>query len=130
MRVTSNATHKARRLRKHMSLPEVMLWRELRGRDPGKPVFRRQHPLGPFVLDFYCPSAQLCIEIDGEDHYLGDRPQRDARRDGYLRSLGLRVLRLPAIDVLADPGAVAARLIRHARAAAAPPPPLRGPPPP
>ncbi|MBJ7413563.1 MAG: DUF559 domain-containing protein [Phenylobacterium sp.] len=130
MRVISNATLRARRLRKNMSLPEVMLWRELRGRGDGKPVFRRQYPFGPFVLDFYCPAATLCVEIDGEDHYLGDRPARDARRDGYLRSHAMRVVRVPAHYVLANPQAVAEELIRRARAWAAPPPPLRGPPPP
>jgi very-short-patch-repair endonuclease len=61
-----------------MSLPEVMLWKGLRGRQPGKPVFRRQHPLGPYVLDFFCPSARLCVEIDGGSHSFGDRPRADA----------------------------------------------------
>jgi len=113
-----------------MSVPEVMLWQELRGRKPGKPVFRRQHPIGPFVLDFYCASASLAVEIDGEDHHLGDRPERDCRRDAYLGAQGLRVVRIPASYVLANALAVAEELIGEARAAAAPPPPLRGPPPP
>jgi len=67
-----------------MSLPEVMLWKVLRGREDGKPVFRRQHPMGPYVLDFFCARALICIEIDGASHGFGDRPQADARRDSYL----------------------------------------------
>ncbi|WP_397421400.1 endonuclease domain-containing protein, partial [Phenylobacterium sp.] len=121
MRVTSNATKRARSLRKSMSLPEVLLWRHLRGREPGKPVFRRQHPVGPYVLDFYCPSRRICFEIDGEAHHLEDRPQRDARRDGYLRRQGMRVVRIPASYVLADPYGIAQRLIGYVQDAAAPP---------
>jgi very-short-patch-repair endonuclease len=130
MRVTSNSTHRARKLRKQMSLPEVLLWRHLRGRGDGKPVFRRQHPIGPYVLDFYCPSRLLCIEIDGEMHHAEGRPARDARRDGYLKHLGIQVVHLPARYVLADPYAMAQRIIGYVQRSAAPPPPLRGPPPP
>src|SRR5689334_16373959 len=58
---------KARELRRHMSLPETLLWRLLR-RAPNGVAFRRQHPIGPYVLDFYCPSAKLAIEVDGAAH--------------------------------------------------------------
>lgn len=62
-----------------MSLPEVLLWRILRQRQTGF-RFRRQHPIGTWVLDFYCPEAKLGIEIDGISHDMGDGPERDARR--------------------------------------------------
>ncbi|WP_366852839.1 DUF559 domain-containing protein [Phenylobacterium sp.] len=65
MRATSNAHGRVRQLRRRMSLPEVILWTALRGREPGRPVFRRQHPIGPYVLDFYCAKARLCVEVDG-----------------------------------------------------------------
>ncbi|HXA40020.1 MAG TPA: DUF559 domain-containing protein [Phenylobacterium sp.] len=90
MRVASNAVKRARQLRRRMSLPEVMLWKALRGREHGKPVFRRQYPTGPYVLDFFCAKARLCVEIDGGSHGFGDRPRADARRDGYLRSCAAR----------------------------------------
>jgi len=64
--------------------------------------FRRQHPLGPYVADFYCPAAKLVIEIDGEAHNMGDNPQRDRRRDAWLRDLGLRVLRFEARELMKD----------------------------
>jgi very-short-patch-repair endonuclease len=96
VRVTNSAVKRARQLRKHMSLPEVMRWKALRGREDGKPVFRRQHPIGPYILDFFCAKARLCIEIDGSSHGFGDRPQADARRDAYLRSLGIVVVRCVA----------------------------------
>jgi very-short-patch-repair endonuclease len=130
MRTNSNSLIKARQMRKAMSLPEVMLWRCLRGREAGKPVFRRQHPIGPYVLDFFCASARLCIEVDGGSHGFGDRPQRDARRDAWLRAQGIRTLRLAAAEVISDAHGVAQGLIGEARAGPTPPPPLRGPPPP
>jgi len=75
-----------------MSLPEVMLWQRLRGGKAGVKV-RRQHPMGAYVVDFFVPSARLIIEIDGEAHDRGNRPQRDAGRDQHLAANGCRVLR-------------------------------------
>lgn len=89
----------AKRERRSGNLPEVLVWRELRKR-PGQHKFRRQHPLGDFVLDFVCLERRLAIEIDGEAHDRGDRPERDARRDAHLASLGFQVFRSPARDVL------------------------------
>jgi very-short-patch-repair endonuclease len=98
-----------------MSLPEVLLWRCLRrGRAEGY-AFRRQHPLGPYVLDFFCARAALCVEVDGASHGFGDRPQRDNSRDGYLRSQRIRVIRCGASDVLNDADAVATRILEAAR---------------
>jgi very-short-patch-repair endonuclease len=54
------------------------------------------------VVDFYRPATQLVIEVDGEAHSMGDHPQRDVRRDHWLRDQGLRVLRFDARDVIND----------------------------
>jgi very-short-patch-repair endonuclease len=97
----------ARRLRRTLSAPEVRLWVRLRIRGPDRPIFRRQHPLGPYVLDFYCPAAKLCIEVDGWGHNMGNQPDRDERRDTWLAALGIETLRIPAVDVLRDVEAVA-----------------------
>ena len=67
---------------------------------PGAPVFCRQHPIGPYVLDFYCAKARLAVEVDGISHDMGDRPQRDIRRDAWLRSEGVSILHIPANDVM------------------------------
>ena len=112
MKATANAMRASWRLRREMSLPEAMLWRLLR-RSPGGVKFRRQHAIGPFVADFYCPAAKLVIEIDGASHDMGDRPTRDDERGAYLKSLGLEVTRIPARDVLKDARAVADALVRH-----------------
>ncbi|HVM99590.1 MAG TPA: endonuclease domain-containing protein [Caulobacteraceae bacterium] len=98
---------RARDLRSNMSAPEVLLWTQLRGRTIAGLKFRRQHPVGRYVLDFYCPAAKLVIEIDGEGHGVGDQPDRDERRDAWLKSQGLHVMRIPASDVMADVAAVA-----------------------
>lgn len=95
----------AKRERRSGNLPEVLIWRELRKR-PGGYKFRRQHPLGNFVLDFVCLERRLAIEIDGISHNMGDRPERDAKRNIILGERGFRILRIPARDVLADLEAV------------------------
>jgi very-short-patch-repair endonuclease len=101
----SGAIDKARKLRGEMSLPEGLLWRELRARLGGL-KFRRQHPSGAYVLDFFCNDARLAIEIDGEGHGMGHRPARDAARDAWFAKAGIETLRIPAREVLADLGAV------------------------
>jgi very-short-patch-repair endonuclease len=88
-------TNRARRLRKSMSEPEVMLWSRLRRRDAGRPIFRRQHPLGRLILDFYCASARLAVEVDGGTHWDDSARERDAARDHWLGRQGVKVLRFP-----------------------------------
>ncbi len=90
---------RARTLRRAMTLPEVLLWQELRKR-PGNLRFRRQHPAGVYVLDFFCPKHRLAIEVDGEAHNRGGQPDHDAVRDAWLRSEGIKVVHIPAVDVL------------------------------
>jgi len=101
----SQTVRRARKLRREMSLPEVLLWQALRERPDGL-KFRHQHPAGPYVLDFYCAEAKLCIEVDGEAHERGDRPARDAGRDALLQKYGVKTLRIPAREVLIDLDAV------------------------
>jgi very-short-patch-repair endonuclease len=97
-----------------MTLPEGLLWRALRER-PGGLKFRRQHPIGRCVVDFYCPAARLVIEIDGISHSMGDRPQRDQRRDDWLRGQDMRILRFAASDVHRDIGSVVSAILRECR---------------
>ena len=93
---------RARRLRREMTLPEVLLWQRLRGREPGAPTFRRQHPVGPYILDFYCSAARLAVEIDGAGHDMGSQPGHDERRDAWLKAQGIEVLRISAGEFLKD----------------------------
>jgi very-short-patch-repair endonuclease len=81
-----------------MTPPERRLWNVLKGRPEGF-KFRRQHPLGPYTLDFFCFESALAIEVDGLAHDLGSNPQRDTKRDAWLAKQGVRTLRFLATDV-------------------------------
>lgn len=123
-------TRNARELRRRMTLPEVILWHWLRQRPSGL-KFRRQHPTGVYVLDFFCSDARLAIEVDGEAHSRGDRPMRDEARDEWLGTAGIKTLRIPAAALLDDADAVlrwvvaeaTGRLPLHHPATPAGPPP-------
>lgn len=117
MRATGRSMASARRLRRQLSLPEMLLWRLLR-LNRRELRFRRQHAIGPYVADFYCPSAKMIIEIDGEVH--NERQDADGRRDAYMASLGLTVVRVSAVEVLADPEGVADGLYRLCESTAGP----------
>jgi very-short-patch-repair endonuclease len=101
----------ARLLRRRMTSSERVLWQVLRGSQYRGLKFRRQHPVGPFVLDFYCEQLKLAIEVDGGVHELAEVRSRDRQRQEILEELGIRVLRLGAGDVMLDPhGALEAGL--------------------
>ena len=118
----------ARRLRKEMSLPEVLLWQQLRHR-PGGFRFRKQCPQGPYSLDFACLEARLAIGIDGEAHDRGYRPTRDEGRDRRLEELGFVTMRIPAIEVLGNMGGVILGIVERCRTLRPLHRPADGPPP-
>jgi very-short-patch-repair endonuclease len=89
-----NATQHARRLRKESGASEQRLWGFLRNGQLGF-RFRRQYPVGRFILDFYCPAAKLCVEVDGEIHLA--RVDRDKARDDALAALGILTVRVPSL---------------------------------
>ena len=131
MRAPILTLKRARKLRRKMTLPEVILWQELRRDKLKKLRFRRQHPVGPYILDFFCSAAQLAIEIDGTAHDDEQQSEHDRRRDRWLAQEGIRVLRIAAADILND-GRLEDVLSGIAQATApstafgGPPPPLRG----
>ena len=115
---------RAKKLRSSMSKPEVMLWSALRNKQT-ELRFRRQHPAGPYVLDFYCDAAKLCVEVDGEQH--GFTRVRDAMRDAWLLRQNVRTLRIAARDVMQDLDSVVRSILELAQS---PSDGLRPPPPP
>jgi very-short-patch-repair endonuclease len=118
MRAPSKTVVRAGQLRRKMSLPEGLLWRALRGKRLADLRFRRQHPIGPYILDFYCPMHRLCVEVDGAGHDFLERALRDERRDAWLNDQGIRVVRFRAADVLDERNLdnVAAAILIAARA--------------
>ena len=110
----------ARQLRRSMTPPERVLWRLLRDRPQGF-KFRRQHPLGRYVADFYCHRSLLAIEIDGFSHQLGKNPERDLRRDEWLRTQGIATLRIDAGDVRDNLEAVLTQILERCAERVPPP---------
>jgi ATP-dependent DNA helicase RecQ len=93
---SQEARDRARKLRAEMSVSEKILWMFLRGDKTGF-RFRTQHAVGPYVLDFYCPEAGLCVEVDGEQH--DGRAREDEARDVWLEARGIITMRIPSADV-------------------------------
>jgi very-short-patch-repair endonuclease len=114
LRKTNEGVQRARQLRRDMSPPERRLWALLRAR-PGGFKFRAQHPADPYILDFYCPAALLCIEVDGKSHDDADRQARDALRDRYLAERGIATIRLSGRDVLHEPDVIIRHIVNQAQ---------------
>jgi len=111
-RPTSAETERARQLRADASKPESLLWFALRNRSVAGLKFRRQFPLGCYVVDFICLESRLVIELDGESHE--GRIEYDAQRTRYIESLGYRVFRVTNEEVLQDVESVALGIAKAA----------------
>ena len=116
----------ARKLRRQLSPPEALLWDHLRASKSGFKV-RRQHPIGPYVADFFVREANLVIEVDGSPHDFGDRQEHDRRRDRYMTERGYRIVRLMASDVMKNLEGALRSIVEevtnpHHQPAAGPPP--------
>ena len=106
---------RARSLRRAQTDAERLLWAHLRRSHFG-PKFRRQRPIGPYVVDFYCHAARLVIELDGCQHLEATQAARDRERDQFLTQQGLRVLRFDDLQVLKALKRVLEEVERHVRA--------------
>jgi len=106
----------ARALRSAMTPAEQRLWSALQGQRLYGLRFRIQHPLGPFILDFCCPSHRLIVELDGAVHDQPERAQHDVARTAQLTDYGYRVLRFRNDEVLGNLPGVLARIVAAAQA--------------
>ena len=102
-----------RQLRNRMPFAEQRLWYHLRGKRLGQHKFRRQVSIGPFIVDFYCPRVRLAIEVDGDSHYAPHAATYDVRREAYLRSLGITVLRFTNQEIYSNREAVLSTIARY-----------------
>ena len=107
---------RARRFRRALTPPEARLWRYLKGDKLAGLGFRKQHPVGPWVLDFYCAAAKLAVEVDGASHDTEERIAKDARRTAWLNARGVRVIRIRALAVRDELDGVLAFIRREAEA--------------
>jgi very-short-patch-repair endonuclease len=95
-------TPKARRLRRNLTDVETKLWQRLRRDQLNGLNFRRQHPIGPYVLDFYCPAIRLGIELDGGQHNFDRQKRADDRRTRWLEANGVNLIRFWNNDVVSN----------------------------
>jgi very-short-patch-repair endonuclease len=95
-----------RELRNRPTDGEHLLWYQLRGAKLDGRKFRRQHSVGPYILDFYCPEERLAIELDGNVHDEPAQQAHDKRRTEYLNENRITVLRFPSGQASTDPQAI------------------------
>jgi very-short-patch-repair endonuclease len=105
---------RAKRLRQPMTPQEIGLRLRVKNRQLGGFKFRRQHPVGPYILAFYCHEARLAVEIDRQAHGSEEQERHDAQRDAYLCARGIETLRLSA-EFLKRPGAAADQVLAVAK---------------
>lgn len=105
---------RARELRRNMTEGEQALWKLLRHKRLGGLRFRRQAPIGPYIADFFCASAKLIVEVDGEPHADEVRIRRDELRTRWLEVHGCRVIRFWNIEVFKQPDIVVDAICRAA----------------
>ncbi|RZJ38751.1 MAG: endonuclease domain-containing protein [Brevundimonas sp.] len=105
----------AKRLRRPLTPPEARLWTHVRAHRLQGHKFRRQHPVGPYILDFYCAAARLAVEVDGRVHEHPDQITNDQRRTRWLASRGIRVMRIAAHDVRDELDGVLGFIVRVVR---------------
>ena len=84
---------KRRELRRNLTPEEAVLWTQLKGKTLDGSKWRKQHPVGNYILDFYCPEAKLCVELDGKGHYTFEGARGDEVRTSFLNTCGIRVVR-------------------------------------
>lgn len=115
LRYNSSLKPYSRELRKNMTDAERLLWSKVRMKQLKGYQFYRQRIIGDYIVDFFCPRAKLVIEVDGGQHY-SDEIGADRRRDEYMMSLGLRVLRFSDTDVLKNTGGAVEKIIDYMKA--------------
>jgi very-short-patch-repair endonuclease len=116
----------ARALRRSLTDAERVIWYGLRAHRLDGIGFRRQTPIGPYIVDFVSHQAKLIIEIDGGQHFESEHLRRDARRDAVLESKGFRVLRFNNYDVLTNRTGVLESILSVIQDAPSPPSPASG----
>lgn len=112
-----------RGLRSEMTHAEMRLWARIRAKQFQGVKFRRQHGIGPYIVDFYCPEKSLVIEVDGDTHAEPSQIFKDGQRDRYLQSLGLRVIRYTNNDILLNLNGVLEDLVQELASGATSPSP-------
>jgi very-short-patch-repair endonuclease len=128
-RVSKKLRGRAKQLRQDMTDAERIVWHAIRAHRLKRAAFRRQAPIGPYVVDFVCHAAKLVVEVDGGQHFEPRQIAYDARRRAFLASQGYRVLRFNNFDVIRNKAGVVETIASAIGDAAFPlpdPPPQAG----
>lgn len=104
-------TLRRRQLRNSMPRAEIFLWARLKKKQIMGYKFRRQHSIGYYVIDFYCPKLKLAIEVDGDSHFSEEGKKYDLKRENYIKSFGIRFLRITNLDVYNNMGGIIEKLM-------------------
>jgi very-short-patch-repair endonuclease len=115
LRPTEHAKVNARALRRRLTPPERLLWSRLKNGQLNGLRFRKQHPVGPFIADFYCHQLRLVVEIDGPTHR-DDQLAYDERRNRWMNDRGLRVIRITGTEVFRNLDGLLSTIARFANA--------------
>lgn len=113
LRARKSLKKRRRQLRKRATPAERALWNMLRKHQLGGRKFRRQHSIGSYIVDFYCPSESLAVELDGADHDDPARAAYDSERTAFLNEHGVNVIRFENGHVFDQPDVVLAAIAHH-----------------
>ncbi len=109
----SSSKDRRRQLRRHQTDAEKKIWHHIRNRQLFGKKFLRQYGVGPYILDFYCPSERLGIELDGSQHFEVTHVQYDKWRTDFLHQQNIRIIRFGNIDVLKNTESVLEVIAQH-----------------
>jgi len=102
-----------KKLRKDMPKSKRLLWNRLRNKQLNGYGFRRQHSVGPYIINFYCSSAKLAIELDGDSHYLNNAQEKDRVREKFIEQFGICFLRFTNAQVSGNVDEILATILRN-----------------
>ena len=108
---TSNTRRK--QLRENLTPAEALLWTNLKKSQLDGKKFRRQHSIGPYIVDFFCPECRLAVELDGDAHMTGSGAEADERRTKVLKHFNVRVIRFENKEVFDNLEGVIAQIQRN-----------------
>ena len=123
---SSSQTIVRKELRNHATAAEATLWKVLKNSQVGGYKFRRQHGIGPYIMDFYCPLLKLCIELDGAVHLEAMADVRDDIRTKFLKQQGITVIRFNNDIVRNNPKGIIEEILRIGEEKTGNPAPTRG----
>ncbi len=110
-----NMKQRRKELRNNAPPAEQRLWHMLKHRSLAGYKFRRQHSIGSYVVDFYCPAQKLGIELDGDTHYTPDAIRYDKKRTAFLNAHGIHIIRFLNTDIYQNPAGVCEKILQSIR---------------